>query len=85
MSLGPPVRVGRTVLVPVTEVDVCTLIIALACHADSELSDDATVVACWDADRLDFPRVGIIPDSRYMSTAAGRAAVRRRTVAGGVT
>ena len=30
------------------------------------------VGTCWDADRLDIGRVGIVPHERYMSTAAGR-------------
>ena len=32
----------------------------------------ATVGCCWDADRLDLPRVGIIPEARFMSTARWR-------------
>jgi uncharacterized protein len=28
----------------------------------------ATVGCCWDADRLDLPRVGIVPEARFMST-----------------
>jgi uncharacterized protein len=32
----------------------------------------ATVGCCWDADRLDLPRVGIVPDGRLMSTSAWR-------------
>jgi uncharacterized protein len=32
----------------------------------------ATVGCCWDADRLDLPRVGVWPAERYMSTPAWR-------------
>jgi uncharacterized protein len=32
----------------------------------------ATVACCWDADRLDLPRVGIVPDARFMSTLSWR-------------
>jgi uncharacterized protein len=35
-------------------------------------SDDPTVGACWDADRLDLRRLGIVPRPGSMSTAAGR-------------
>ena len=42
-------------------------------HTDGLVSDDPTVGACWDADRLDLPRVGIQPDARLLSTAAARA------------
>jgi uncharacterized protein len=48
--------------------------LAAACdgHTDGLVSDDPTVGACWDADRLDLPRVGIKPDARLLSTAAAR-------------
>jgi hypothetical protein len=29
-------------------------------------------VACWDADRLDLARVGVIVDPSYLSTARGK-------------
>jgi uncharacterized protein len=41
-------------------------------HTSGLISDDPTIGACWDADRLDIGRVGIAPDARYMSTPAGR-------------
>ena len=41
-------------------------------------ADDATIGTCWDADRLELPRVGIRPDPRYFSTIEGR----RRASAG---
>jgi uncharacterized protein len=44
-------------------------------HTGGQISDDPTIGACWDADRLDIGRVGIIPRERYMSTAAGRRRV----------
>ena len=40
-------------------------------HTAGMISKDETIGACWDADRLDLPRVGIIPDARYMSTNEG--------------
>jgi len=42
-------------------------------HTDGFVSDDPTVGACWDADRLDLPRVRIQPEARLLSTAAARA------------
>jgi hypothetical protein len=42
-------------------------------HTDGHITDDPLVGACWDADRLDLPRVGIAPDPRYLSTQAGRS------------
>ncbi|HXV13085.1 MAG TPA: hypothetical protein VEC56_02670 [Candidatus Krumholzibacteria bacterium] len=50
---------------------------ACARHTDGETSDDPTVGACWDADRLDLGRVGIVPSADYMSTAVGRELAAR--------
>jgi uncharacterized protein len=40
-------------------------------HNNGERSTDPTIATCWDADRLDLPRLGIWPDARYMSTQSG--------------
>jgi uncharacterized protein len=53
-----------------------TLRIACVLHDRGHVSDDATIGACWDADRLDLSRVGIAPMKRFMSTAAGRRLAR---------
>ena len=45
-------------------------------------TDDPTIGTCWDADRLDIGRVGIIPHERFMSTAAGKRRVSRTQFAG---
>ena len=45
---------------------------AIRHHTGGQISDDPTIGTCWDADRLDIGRVGIIPHPRYMSTVAGR-------------
>ena len=41
-------------------------------HTHERTHPDATVRTCWDADRLDLARVGIIPDPRYLCTEAAR-------------
>jgi uncharacterized protein len=41
-------------------------------HTDGKHHDDPTIATCWDADRLDLGRVGIIPDPAFMSTDFGR-------------
>ena len=53
---------------------------ACASHHKGEVTDGITVGTCWDADRLDLPRVGITPDEALMSTDEGkrRAAVYYR-------
>jgi uncharacterized protein len=41
-------------------------------HTVSTHHSDPTIATCWDADRLDLGRVGIIPDPRFMNTEMGR-------------
>ena len=45
-------------------------------HTDGCTVGDPTLVACWDADRLDLGRVGITPDPRRLCTDAGRDLLR---------
>ncbi|MDY0093905.1 MAG: hypothetical protein RBT80_14520 [Candidatus Vecturithrix sp.] len=47
---------------------------ACADHADGFTEADMTVQACWDADRLDLYRVGILPDPAFLCTRAAKAA-----------
>lgn len=58
-----------------------TLAHACTYHADGFLHDDPTIGACWDADRLDLPRVGIITDPRLLCTAAAKEKSLRRWAA----
>jgi uncharacterized protein len=41
-------------------------------HTDGHTTGDPTLLACWDADRLDLGRVGITPDPRRLCTDAAR-------------
>lgn len=41
-------------------------------HNDGQITDDPTIGVCWDADRLDLTRVGIIPNPELLSTQAGK-------------
>ena len=49
-------------------------LLAHACryHSDGRSRDDATVLTCWDADRLDLGRVGIKPHPKYLCTATAK-------------
>lgn len=49
-------------------------LLSFACehHNRGRVTDDATVGACWDADRLDLGRVGYVPDRKYLSTAQAK-------------
>ena len=37
-------------------------------HTNGKVSSDPTVGACWDADRLDLPRVGVTPNPALFSS-----------------
>jgi uncharacterized protein len=41
-------------------------------HTDVDHSDNPTIGTCWDADRLDLGRVGMIPNRNLMSTEFGK-------------
>jgi uncharacterized protein len=45
---------------------------ACAGHTHERTHPDVTVQTCWDADRLDLGRVGIVPDPRRLCTPAAR-------------
>jgi uncharacterized protein len=45
---------------------------AIRYHTEGNTSNDPTIGACWDADRLDLGRVGITPSSNLMSTKPGK-------------
>ena len=44
-------------------------------HSDGMTQGDATVLTCWDADRLDLGRVGITPKAKYLCTEIARQEV----------
>ena len=41
-------------------------------HTVGRSDPDVTVQTCWDADRLDLGRVGILPSPRYLCTPAAK-------------
>lgn len=49
-----------------------TLVIACELHNHGHNSQDPTIAVCWDADRLDLPRVGLRVEEPYLSTAAAK-------------
>jgi uncharacterized protein len=51
-------------------------------HTDGKRHDDPTIAACWDADRLDLGRVGIMPDPKRMCTKLGAEIARVGSVPG---
>lgn len=41
---------------------------AIRHHSGGDVSTDATIQSCWDADRLDLGRVGIKPAAEFLSS-----------------
>ncbi len=56
----------------IDEADFERLYKACAGHTAGSKASDITVSTCWDADRLDLERVGIIVEPRRLSTPAAR-------------
>jgi uncharacterized protein len=52
--------------------DIALLAAACEGHSDGGVATDMTVSTCWDADRLDLGRVGIVPDPARLCTDAAR-------------
>jgi uncharacterized protein len=49
-----------------------TLQVACFGHTVHRTHPDDTVATCWDADRLDLPRLGITPSPHKLCTGAGK-------------
>jgi uncharacterized protein len=73
---GELAQLLRGQLFEITDARFALLYYACAWHERGRTSDDPTIGVCWDADRLDLPRVSIKPIPELMSTAAGKAAAR---------
>lgn len=50
---------------------------AVSMHNSAQISLDPLIGTCWDADRLDLWRVGIIPEVQFLSTDGGRELLKR--------
>jgi len=55
-----------------------TLKFAMTHHNGGQVSGDPTIGVCWDADRLDLPRVGNTPDSELLSTQYARDLLKEK-------
>ncbi|HEY1068505.1 MAG TPA: hypothetical protein VGE52_20445 [Pirellulales bacterium] len=62
----------RGSLVHLDDVRFSLLFEACRLHTDGLTTGDPTLLACWDADRLDLGRVGIVPLPHRLGTDAAR-------------
>jgi len=59
-------------LIPIDEALVHQAMTACDQHTDGEMHWDETVATCWDADRLDLWRAGIVSDPDRLCTLAAK-------------
>lgn len=69
-------------LIPLNDADFRKLCYALRLHDDGFVTKDKKIGACWDADRLDLPRIDMQPSASMMSTKTGKNAARSRPKGG---
>jgi len=62
----------RNIHFQITDLQFELLETACIWHTERTHHQDPTIGTCWDADRLDLRRVGIIPNPKYMNTDLGR-------------
>ena len=60
------------------------LFVACTSHSLGHVTYEPTIGVCWDADRLDLPRVGIRPHPSKMSTDTGKGAASAMLTNGSV-
>ncbi|HAL72243.1 MAG TPA: hypothetical protein DCP71_10770 [Verrucomicrobiales bacterium] len=62
----------RGIFFQLSDEDFALLQEACIWHTEGKHHPDPTIGTCWDADRLDLGRVGLIPHADYMSTRFGQ-------------
>jgi uncharacterized protein len=72
---GEFARTIRTRLFDLEDQDFELFFRACHLHTDGHTEGDVTLQTCWDADRLDLGRVGIIPKPDLLCTDAARSLV----------
>lgn len=68
----------REMLSGLTDAEVKILVDACDGHTRGRETDNPTIAVCWDADRLDLPRVGIRPRPKFFNTPLAVAMVTER-------
>ncbi|MEW6185102.1 MAG: hypothetical protein AB1585_05100 [Thermodesulfobacteriota bacterium] len=82
---GEFARTLRTRIFSLSEQEFELFFRACHLHTDGHTEGDITLQACWDADRLDLGRVGIMPKPELLCTDAARDLIgwaNQRAVAG---
>ena len=69
-------RKVRTELLPIDDEKFSMLYLACMAHTVADCTSVVTVDTCFDADRLDLVRIGVMPDPARMATPEGAAIAR---------
>lgn len=69
--------IRHSLLEEVCDEDIALLKQACRLHTVTEKTGNPTIDACFDADRLDLGRVGIVPDPERMATEKGKEIARK--------
>lgn len=56
----------------ITELQLDLLVFACKHHTDITHHDDLTLRCCWDGDRLDLTRIGVLPDPMMLNTKSAK-------------
>jgi len=59
-------------LIGLNTIQLKQLVNACSGHTYGRKTDCITIATCWDADRLDLARVGIVPNSKYLLTTEAK-------------
>ncbi len=70
--LAASLRPAIAVLASLSDLAFALLTTACADHTNQDFHDEPTIRTCWDADRLDLPRVGKTIQPRLLNTGAAR-------------
>ena len=63
----------KTGRLPITEAQLRLLTYSCNHHTDTLHHDDLTIRSCWDADRLDLTRIGVLPDPLMLNTPSAKS------------
>jgi len=62
--------------VPVTNLQFENLCVACLTHTTGTKAENITVATCWDADRMDIGRVGIVPHENFLTNQEAKRIAR---------
>jgi hypothetical protein len=65
-------KFAKKINLPISQEQLSILSAALIGHNKDKISTNPTIGVCWDADRLDLVRVGVVPKAEYLSTEAAQ-------------